>query len=44
MFFLFFSGAAGGEFDRWARAAPLKNKKKEGAAALVLQTGHPYGV
>ena len=28
-FFLFFSGAAGGQFDRRARFAPLKNKKKE---------------
>jgi hypothetical protein len=27
---LFFSGAAGGQFDRRARPAPLKNKKKEG--------------
>jgi len=33
---LFFSGAAGGEFNRHARRAPLKNKKKEGVAALVL--------
>ena len=34
--FLFFSGAAGVEFDGRARAAPLKNKKQEGVAALVL--------
>jgi len=33
---LFFSGAAGGEFNKRVRAAPLKNKKKEGVAALVL--------
>jgi hypothetical protein len=33
---LFFSGAAGGEFDSRARPAPLKNKKPEGVAALVL--------
>jgi hypothetical protein len=33
---LFFSGAAGVEFDGRARAAPLKNKKQEGVAALVL--------
>jgi hypothetical protein len=35
LFFLFFRGAAGGEFDRRARPAPLKNKKKEGVAGLV---------
>jgi len=35
--FLFFSGAAGGEFNRRARRAPLKNKKREGGmAALAL--------
>jgi hypothetical protein len=33
---LFFSGAAAGEFDRRARAAPLKNKKKEEVAVLAL--------
>jgi hypothetical protein len=33
---LFFSGAAGGQFDQRARLAPLKNKKKEGVAALAL--------
>jgi hypothetical protein len=33
---LFFSGAAGAEFERRARPAPLKNKKKEGVAVLVL--------
>ena len=35
-FFLFFSGAADARFDRWARPAPLKNKKKEGVAVPVL--------
>jgi len=29
-FFLFFSGAAGGQFNRRVGPAPLKNKKKEG--------------
>jgi hypothetical protein len=33
---LFFSGAAGVESDRRARPAPLKNKKKDEVAALVL--------
>jgi hypothetical protein len=28
-FLLFFSGAAGAEFDRQARPAPLKNKKND---------------
>jgi hypothetical protein len=35
-FFLFFSGAAGGQFDRRARLAPLKNKKKDGVGAPAL--------
>jgi hypothetical protein len=33
---LFFSGAAGGQFDRRARLAPLKNKKKEGVGVPAL--------
>jgi len=35
-FFLFFSGAVGGQFDGRGQTAPLKNKKKHVVAALVL--------
>jgi hypothetical protein len=41
---LFFSGAAGGQFDRRARLAPLKNKKQEGGVRRGYKQATPSGV
>jgi hypothetical protein len=41
---LFFSGAVGVEFDRRARPAPLKNRKKKGWLRWCYQQATPGGV
>ena len=43
-FFLFFSGAAGGQINRRARPAPLKNKKKDKGSRFSYRRVTPSGV